>query len=230
MGLILNKKIAENTILGLWKIEESYEELLELINKETYNSQEINKINSFKNLQRKKEWLCSRILFHEISQIEIPISYNEFGKPFLKDNPLSISISHSKNVVGVLISSEKKAGLDIEKMSGKIAKIALKFLNNKELEKLDPNCKILHLYLHWNGKETLYKIHGKKNIDFKKNLHISPFKICSLQNSFEGKICINTKEEAFNLNYFLMNEDLTQKTDNFLSEIKNNFLIVWSIK
>ena len=50
----------------------------------------------------------------------------------------SISISHSNNLTAVLISKGKRVGIDLEFMSGKISKVADKFINNKESITTDP--------------------------------------------------------------------------------------------
>lgn len=45
--------------------------------------------------------------------IEYDIFYNEYGKPYLKNNELYFNISHSKDYT-VLVTSDKEIGVDIQ--------------------------------------------------------------------------------------------------------------------
>jgi 4'-phosphopantetheinyl transferase EntD len=66
-------------------------------------------------------------------------------------------------------------GIDIEKMQPKIDHIAFKFLQEREMKKLDNLQRIYHLYLHWCAKEALYKICDRPNLSFRENMFIEPF-------------------------------------------------------
>ena len=78
----LQQIIIENNIqIGIWEEEESLEELLQLTKKIS--------IPNCKTEKRKKEFLISRLLLHNISP-NTNISYNKFGAPEL-DNFQNIS-------------------------------------------------------------------------------------------------------------------------------------------
>ena len=81
---------------------------------------------SFSNLQRKREFVATRLLRHDIFGHQ-HIHYDEIGAPFIKDEGF-ISISHSKNIVGISICKDFKLGLDIEEQN-KPKKKFLKLLN-----------------------------------------------------------------------------------------------------
>ena len=104
--------IDNNIQIGIWKEEESLQELLRLAKKIS--------IPNCKTEKRKKEFLISRLLLHNISP-NTNISYNKFGAPEL-DNFQNISISHSNGLVAILVS-DNKVGLDIEKISNKPLKL-----------------------------------------------------------------------------------------------------------
>jgi 4'-phosphopantetheinyl transferase len=174
MGVIRNEHIENDCIIGLWEINETFDTLYSMV---SLNEEEKDTLYGFKNDARQLEWLSVRALLNKLTQKESRIVYNEERKPFLNDNSYNISISHSHKLTSVLLSQQKKVGIDLEFMSHRISKIAHKFINNdeyitnvKELEKL-------HLYIHWCAKEALYKICDKKNINFKDNLTIKPFDI-----------------------------------------------------
>ena len=94
------------------------------------------------------------------------ISYNQFGAPKLNDGR-KISISHSSDLIAVIIS-EKKAAVDIEKISNKPLKILHKFISNND-SILDNK---MEATLAWSAKEAIYKLHQRGEIDFKKDIII----------------------------------------------------------
>ena len=104
------------------------------------------------------------------------IVYGPERKPYLHNNLFNISISHSKNFTAILMSKKKRVGLDLEFMSTKILRIADKFLRPEELDNIEKDQELYHLYLHWCAKEALYKINDKVDINFVTNLSIESFK------------------------------------------------------
>ena len=92
------------------------------------------------------------------------------GAPFIKGEGF-ISISHSKNIVGIAGCNEFKVGLDIEPINDKISKIKHKFLSLDEIEKLDCDS-TTELTKVWSGKESLYKVSGTKGINFRTELSL----------------------------------------------------------
>ena len=150
------------------------------------------------------EWIATRLLVYELLGKKVIIDYDEFGKPAIRDDERKISISHTKGMVAVQIT-QKLAGVDVELISGRVAKIAHKFLNASELSSLDLNNQLLHMYAHWGAKETIYKIYGRKRLDFKENIRIEPFKIKN-----EGLIKAKLRTETthlYHLSYFVYNEN-----------------------
>jgi 4'-phosphopantetheinyl transferase EntD len=177
------------------------------------NEDDKNTLFGFKNEGRQIEWLSVRALLNSLLRRESSIVYNEERKPFLDDNSYNISISHSNRLTSLLLSKNKRVGIDIEFMSHRISKIAHKFVNSREFITTDKTLERLHLYIHWCAKEALYKICDKKNINFKENLTLKPFEleqsgiITGLHHD-EG-IC-----EEFSLNY----------------RVQDNYAIVYCVK
>jgi len=128
---------------------------------------ELERYPTFLNNQRKKEFVATRFLRTELVGLK-HINYDSVGAPFINDSDF-ISISHSKNIVGIAISKEFKIGLDIEYAQSKINAIKHKFLHESELESFDCNSEI-ELTKIWTAKEVLYKIAGKKGINFRTEL------------------------------------------------------------
>ncbi|MCX7987554.1 MAG: 4'-phosphopantetheinyl transferase superfamily protein [Bacteroidales bacterium] len=174
MGLIYNRIVEDDCILGIWEIEESYEELLSQLQ---LNGEDLETVERFGNYQRKLEWLSVRVLVNQILNKPCRIVYNETRKPFLDCNTFRISISHSHKLTSILLSRNYKVGIDLEYMSHQIHRVAHKFINEKEYITSDNALQRLHLYIHWCAKEALYKICDKQDINFKQNLTILPFNV-----------------------------------------------------
>jgi 4'-phosphopantetheinyl transferase EntD len=200
MGLILKRNVDDDCLLGIWEITENYDSLYSKIK---LLPEDQTTLDSFQNYKRKLEWLSVRVLINILLEKECYIVYNEQHKPFLSDNSYNISISHSKNLTSILVSTKKRVGIDLEYMSHKIHNIAHKFINYDEVLSKDPSQHRLHLYIHWCAKEAIYKICDKQDINFKENLTIQPFEI-SHEGELEGLLHNRHGNENFKLRYFLI--------------------------
>ena len=210
MGILFKENINSECTLGIWNITESYSELY---SKVVLQDEEIKTLDSFGSDARKIEWLSVRVLLRELTGKELTIIYNGNRKPFIKGNSYQISISHSNNLTAVLISKDKKVGLDLEFMSGKISKVADKFINDKESITTNPELQKYHLYLHWCAKEAMYKICDKQDINFRDGLTIYPFRPDE-HGFMKGHILNGNGEEDIELEY-LQHE---------------NYALVWCVK
>jgi len=72
-------------------------------------------------LRRRDEFLWGRCFLRQAlaaelqkTPSELEVDNTEMGKPFIKDQPLSFSLSHSKNVYLLAISSEGSVGADLQ--------------------------------------------------------------------------------------------------------------------
>jgi 4'-phosphopantetheinyl transferase len=210
MGCITKHYLNENSLLGVWKIEEDLPALSELVE---LDNDEKRKFNSFSSTSRKLEFLSVRALLSELLGKEARIVYNKNNKPFLKDGSRFISISHSHKLTAILLSINEKVGIDLEFMSTNIAAIALKFLNRKEKVAKEQEKRKYHLYIHWCAKEALYKICDKEGISLRKNITIEPFEVMD-----SGEIRGQVKTDKIN-----------EKFDLFYSKY-DNYAIVWTKK
>ncbi|MGC8803201.1 MAG: 4'-phosphopantetheinyl transferase superfamily protein [Bacteroidales bacterium] len=197
MGMIFNKMIEEDCFLGMWEIEEDYEQLLSQLQ---LTPDEMAIVGGFRNYQRKLEWLSVRVLINQMLNRPCRIVYNGSRKPFLECNTYHVSISHSHQLTAVLLSTSHKVGIDLEYMSHQIHRIAHKFINEKEYITTNISLQRLHLYIHWCAKEALYKICDKQDINFKQNLTILPFEVDS-QGTIVGYVDNRFGHDEFRLHY-----------------------------
>lgn len=172
MALIYNQVVYNDCELGIWEIKESLEELYSKVH---FFPGEKELFNNFKSPNRQVEWLSVRRLLREMRGEPTQIVYNDQRKPFLFNGDMNISISHSRDLTAIMLSKNKKIGLDLEYMSHNISRVAHKFLNDDEYIVEDEAKKKFHMYIHWCAKEALYKLCDKQDINFRKNLTIEPF-------------------------------------------------------
>lgn len=99
--------------------------------------------------------------------INYDIFYNEYGKPYIKNNPIYFNISHSNEYI-VIIISDKECGIDIEKIRPIKKDIIEKICIDKEKELI---CNDKSFVEMWTKKEAYSKYkgmgyaYGFKNID-----------------------------------------------------------------
>lgn len=194
--------------IGIWKIEESEEELLALL---PNASDIVADLETLHGSQRRKEWLSTRVLLQQMLNQPARISYHENGAPYLKDNPLHISISHTKGYAAVLLQTCPNAGIDLEYRSDRILKIRSRFISPEEEKNIDPAHETDSLLLHWCAKEALFKMIGCSEVDFTKHLHVLPH-----QFGESGFITVKeTKTQAC-------------KSYRLAYQLEDDFVIVWS--
>lgn len=210
MAIILNEHYECGCQLGIWKITEDYNTLRSRIK---LTREELDTLEKFNHLPRKIEWLSVRVLLNEMSDSDLSIYYNNNRKPFIKGNSYYISISHSRDLTSILLSHEKRVGIDLEYMSHRIGSVSDRFVNRNERITEDEEQRKYHLYIHWCAKEALYKICDKQDINFKENLTIETFQPGE-KGLLRGWVRNRMRNELFNMNYFSL----------------GNYVVVWTCK
>ena len=104
---------------GVWKMEESSDELLGMLEHKADYSSFLERVSAEK---RRQERFASRMLLKELLGEEARVDYHSTGAPFLACVPLYISISHTKDYVAVILD-KRPTGIDIEYRSDRILKI-----------------------------------------------------------------------------------------------------------
>jgi len=169
MPKVLEKSGSDYSLL-VWNSTEPIDELLK---NASLTSEEKSKYDSFISQTRKREWLTVRKMVKDLIPESSPIVYDENGKPHLKN--YNLSISHSHNWIAILVSPHKRVGIDIEIIGSRIDKLAVKFLCAEEDLEARSDKRIEKLHVMWGAKETLFKIHGIGNVEFKSEFLVYPF-------------------------------------------------------
>lgn len=142
-------------------------------------------------------------LINKLLNNEIEIKYDDKGKPYLAEDNRHVSISHSHDKLAIIVNEHEPTGIDIELIRDKVLKIKHKFLSAPELKDAGDNVEKLLIY--WAAKETLYKIHGLKELDFIEHLFVKPFTKHNL-GTIIGTITLPNFNETFHLNYQLLDD------------------------
>ncbi len=174
----LYKKISfnANTQIFIWKITETYEELFGQV---VLNDANRIRLDGMKSEMHQRAFLSVRKLLQEAGYTDLDLYYDSFGKPHINCNK-HISITHSHEFSAIIIS-EETVGIDIELQRDKIVRIADKFVNEQELDRLQ-SCDshedyIKKLTVKWGAKEAIFKIRNEKGISFKDHIRVKPFEL-----------------------------------------------------
>lgn len=156
----------EHIRIVVWKLEETYDELLALLPKGNNYTEEANL--QFKSQLRKAEWIAVRVLFHWLLGSKDRIVYDEKRKPYLLSGNGHISISHTKGHVAIAYCSSFCIGIDIEKIGSKALSVKNAFIHPKEDIKFENEKDTVHFYtLLWSAKESVYKLYNVDGLSFK---------------------------------------------------------------
>lgn len=174
MALVYLRELNANTKFAIWKIEESSEELLSKLQLDETEQQKLRQLSKGK---RTLHWLATRVLLRYLLQtdkyIHCPSDSN--GKPYLPDFPYKISLTHSFDYAGVMLSTQGECGIDLELVKDKVVRIKNKFLKPQELAFINPENEVMQLYACWCAKEAVYKLQGNKGVSFLEDMTIKPF-------------------------------------------------------
>ena len=204
MPLKYQKIWSESQKAGVWKIEECHSYFLDRLVLDDVEREHFDGLSE----KRQKEWLASRLLICQLLN-DYRTSFihkDSYGKPFIKDSLINISISHSYDYVAAILSPNR-VGIDIQKRVDKIKRIAHKFLNLEELHAIPPELVTDVLLIQWGAKESLYKAYGRKSLEYREHIRVLLYNshlqqlqdACTYPLSFEGYIKTDSIFESYSL-------------------------------
>jgi 4'-phosphopantetheinyl transferase len=186
-----------NAIWGFWKVVEDEKSLAAEIPMETV-SETIT--SSWKRL----EFLAGRALIQALlRKWDLPypgLRKDAFGKPFLQNSAIQISLSHSYPYVAAILHWYRNVGIDLEQPKDKLLKIAPRVLAADELA--DAGGDVVKHCVYWCAKEALIKIYGRKGLILSQNFLVSPFHLYQ-NGDLVGRILANNTETAIPLAYHI---------------------------
>lgn len=176
MALVKIVKINDNSFWALWKISEPLYVLSEqyppLLNEIAY-------LSEIHHPSKKAEWLAGRLtaksLIEQFGEPFQGVFKDDHGKPYLCNSSFHISLANSYPYAAAIIHRYIATGIDLEPPKATLLRIRHKFLNQEELA--DAGDDLRKLCIYWCAKECLYKIHGKRELSFRQNMHIDSFEV-----------------------------------------------------
>ena len=170
-----------NTQILIWQTTESLQQLTQEI--QLSNTSQT-RLNNMKSEMHQRAFLSVRKLLSLVGYTDFDLDYDPSGKPRLNPNcygnqPVYLSISHSHHFSALLISNQA-VGIDIEKISERIEKIAPKFAHETETkteQKTTSSERLKKLTVVWGAKEAVFKIKNKPGISFKNHIRLAPFEL-----------------------------------------------------
>jgi phosphopantetheine--protein transferase-like protein len=166
MPFFYQQNINETAHLAIWSIQEPA----------SFFETDIQLAVPIANEERKIQHLAVRLLFKlmmpaaDLNQLVMA----DNGKPYLIGLPFHFSFSHCKGYAACAVD-DKPIGIDIEIIHPRIAKVAHKFLNEKEksmIADLEQEDQLNQLAFLWAAKEAMYKKYEQLGIDFAKDFNI----------------------------------------------------------
>ncbi len=196
-----------DAVWGWWRIQEDENVLTSHLPHERISP-------TLTNPQKRLEFLAGRALIKLLlEQWALPypgVHKDAFGKPFLHASQMRISLSHSFPYVAAILHRHKNVGIDLEQPKAKLLHIAHRIMSPVELA--DAGDDIVKHCVYWCAKESLVKIHGKKDLIFSKNLLVEPFPL-SAEGQIVGRILVDNTQTTVPLTYI----------------VNSNFVVVVSI-
>jgi len=198
MGLYLKKKLDNEAEIGVWQITETEEQLKEM---SATPSDEMEEISFIRSESLRKQRLAVRALLNTMFDEKVYLSHHDNGKPYLENNPVNISITHTEKYVAVILHEEENVGIDIESLDRDFSAVEKKALSEDEIEDLEDEKRNEQLAIYWCAKEAIFKLLSRYNVDFAEQIEIERFRPRGegeLEATFIGK---KDEEEEFDLEY-----------------------------
>lgn len=205
MGLVYFRELNKKTKFAIWKIEENANSLLDFLK---LDEKEWNTLKNLNKGKRTLHWLATRALLRTLLSTHEHISCisDGNGKPYLPDFEYKISLTHSYEYAGAILSTQGECGIDLELIKEKVVRIKEKFLQPQELDFAMTGPHYLEkLYACWCAKEAVYKLQGNKGISFLHNITIAPFDY-QPQGVLTAYLNSDDKQQRFHVYYEKFND------------------------
>ena len=147
MALYLKKELEDSrSLIGVWQITETEEELRELASVPSDEMEEISFIGSE---SMRKQRLAVRALLCELFGEKVYLSHHDNGKPYLENSVTNISITHTAKYVAVILNDNENVGIDIESLARDFSVVERKALSEEEIDDLDDDKRNEQLAIYW---------------------------------------------------------------------------------
>lgn len=200
MGLHLRRSLDNGAEILVWHVTETEEELKNLC---SIPADELEEIEMYKSESQRRQKLAVRALLDEAFEEKVYLNHHDNGKPFIENEAINISITHTDKYVAIILHNEDDLGIDIESLDRDFSAVEKKALNEDEIDDLedDKEEKNEQLAIYWCAKEAIYKRMGVNKVDFAEQIDVESFNVRKegeLEATFIHK---DGYEEEFDLEY-----------------------------
>lgn len=210
MALYLRKELDNGAEISIWEVTESEEELLEII---SIPNEELEELYLTRSGARRREKLAVRALLNTIFEDRVYLGHHDNGSPFIQNNSIHISITHTNRFVAIITHPTEDVGIDLESVERDFSAVEKKALSPDEIEDLSDKNRNLQLAIYWCAKEAIYKRMSQHGVDFARQMEIEKFNPRG-EGSIEATfISRDGTEEDFELEY----------------EVFENHVMVWLV-
>ena len=174
MALYLLKELDNTAKVAVWQITETEAELREL---SSTPADEMEEISFIKSESLRKQRLAVRALLNELFDDKVYLAHHDNGKPYIENNSINISITHTEKYVAVLDQNDE-VGIDIESLDRDFSVVEKKALSEDEIDDLedDREEKNEQLAIYWCAKEAIFKKMSQYNVDFVEQIEVERFR------------------------------------------------------
>ena len=174
MALYLIKDLDDDyhSRIGVWQVTESEEELRQL---SSIPSDELEEISYIRNESLRRQKLAVRALLDAMFEEKVYLSHHDNGKPYIENNAINISITHTPKYVAVILAEDEEVGIDCESLDRDFSAVEKKALSEEEKEDLDTDKRNEQLAIYWCAKEAVYKKMSQYHVDFAEQIEIDEF-------------------------------------------------------
>ncbi len=210
MGLYFRKKLNNGGEISVWEVTESEEELLKII---SIPNDELEELFLTRSEARRKEKLAVRALLNTVFEDKVYLGHHDNGSPFIQNNSIHISITHTARFVAILTHPTEDVGIDIESIERDFSAVEKRALSEEEREDLSDKNRNLQLAIYWCAKEAIYKRMSQHGVDFAKQMEIDKF---------------NPKDEG-EIDATFINKDGEEEEFELEYEVFDNHVLVWLV-
>ncbi len=171
MPVFLDKAYNNGIRLLVWQLTETTEELLTILSSDLLTDADFSHIS---NPQKQREFLGNKVAVIRLAAL-MGITFrgvgkDEDGKPYLIGTHWHMSVTNSAEYTAAAFHPGAAIGIDIEKPSLKMWNILPRLFTPGEVFDVGEDLRKMSVY--WSAKEALYKLYGKRKVDFRRNLAI----------------------------------------------------------
>ena len=174
MALYLKKELEDSkTVIAVWQITETEEELRQM---SAVPTDEMEEISFIKSPSLRRQRLAVRALLSELFDEKVYLAHHDNGKPYLENLVTNISITHTEKYVAVILNDTEDVGIDVESLDRDFSAVEKKALSEDEIDDLDDDRKNEQLAMYWCAKEAIFKRLSHYNVDFAEQIEVERFR------------------------------------------------------